>query len=161
MNGTREGAIGRAHASYDDGHYLAALRDAGVEVPGEMSVLSFDDDECLAYLEVPVASVQTQAEPDGHQGGADGGEEFEDQAGEQRDPQGGQRSRADLFARGGHGPLVVGGPAKGPEQRQALHQRVEAVAEALEAGQPAPDRGRGVRPDQPGQDRRDHQGQRS
>jgi DNA-binding LacI/PurR family transcriptional regulator len=36
---------------------LAALRDAGVEVPGEMSVVSFDDDECLAYLEVPVASV--------------------------------------------------------------------------------------------------------
>jgi DNA-binding LacI/PurR family transcriptional regulator len=36
---------------------LAALREAGVEVPGEMSVVSFDDDECLAYLEVPVASV--------------------------------------------------------------------------------------------------------
>src|ERR1700733_10837191 len=36
---------------------LAALRDAGIEVPGEMSVVSFDDDECLAYLEVPVASV--------------------------------------------------------------------------------------------------------
>ena len=36
---------------------LAALREAGVEVPGEMSVVSFDDDECLAYLEVPVASI--------------------------------------------------------------------------------------------------------
>jgi DNA-binding LacI/PurR family transcriptional regulator len=35
----------------------AALRDAGVEVPGEMSVVSFDEDECLAYLEVPVTSV--------------------------------------------------------------------------------------------------------
>ena len=36
---------------------MAALRDAGVEVPGEMSVVSFDEDECLAYLEVPVTSV--------------------------------------------------------------------------------------------------------
>jgi LacI family transcriptional regulator len=36
---------------------LAALRDAGVQVPGEMSVVSFDEDECLAYLEVPVTSV--------------------------------------------------------------------------------------------------------
>ena len=36
---------------------LAALREAGVEVPGEMSVVSFDDDECLSYLEVPVASI--------------------------------------------------------------------------------------------------------
>ena len=36
---------------------MAALREAGVEVPGEMSVVSFDDDECLAYLEVPVTSV--------------------------------------------------------------------------------------------------------
>jgi LacI family transcriptional regulator len=35
----------------------AALRDAGVGVPGEMSVVSFDEDECLAYLEVPVTSV--------------------------------------------------------------------------------------------------------
>jgi LacI family transcriptional regulator len=35
----------------------AALRDAGVEVPGEMSVVSFDEDECLAYLGVPVTSV--------------------------------------------------------------------------------------------------------
>ncbi len=36
---------------------LAALRDAGVAVPGDMSVVSFDEDECLAYLEVPVTSV--------------------------------------------------------------------------------------------------------
>jgi DNA-binding LacI/PurR family transcriptional regulator len=35
----------------------AALREAGVEVPGEMSVVSFDDDECLAFLDVPVTSV--------------------------------------------------------------------------------------------------------
>jgi LacI family transcriptional regulator len=35
----------------------AALRDAGVEVPGEMSVVSFDEDECLAYLDVPVTSI--------------------------------------------------------------------------------------------------------
>jgi LacI family transcriptional regulator len=36
---------------------LAALRDAGVSVPGEVSVVSFDEDECLAFLEVPVTSV--------------------------------------------------------------------------------------------------------
>jgi LacI family transcriptional regulator len=36
---------------------LAALREAGVSVPGEMSVVSFDEDECLAFLEVPVTSV--------------------------------------------------------------------------------------------------------
>ncbi len=36
---------------------LAALRQADVPVPGAMSVVSFDDDECLAYLEVPVTSV--------------------------------------------------------------------------------------------------------
>jgi DNA-binding LacI/PurR family transcriptional regulator len=36
---------------------LAALRDAGVPVPGAMSVVSFDEDECLAFLEVPVTSV--------------------------------------------------------------------------------------------------------
>jgi DNA-binding LacI/PurR family transcriptional regulator len=35
----------------------AALRQAGVDVPGEMSVVSFDDDECLAFLDVPVSSV--------------------------------------------------------------------------------------------------------
>jgi LacI family transcriptional regulator len=36
---------------------LAALRAARVEVPGQMSVVSFDEDECLAFLEVPVTSV--------------------------------------------------------------------------------------------------------
>jgi LacI family transcriptional regulator len=36
---------------------LAALRDAGVSVPDEVSVVSFDEDECLAFLDVPVTSV--------------------------------------------------------------------------------------------------------
>jgi len=36
---------------------LAALRDAGAGVPGDVSVVSFDEDECLAFLEVPVTSV--------------------------------------------------------------------------------------------------------
>jgi LacI family transcriptional regulator len=36
---------------------LAALRDAGVSVPADVSVVSFDEDECLAFLEVPVTSV--------------------------------------------------------------------------------------------------------
>jgi LacI family transcriptional regulator len=36
---------------------LAALRHAGVSVPGEVSVVSFDEDECLAFLDVPVTSV--------------------------------------------------------------------------------------------------------
>jgi len=36
---------------------LAALRQQGVAVPGAMSVVSFDEDECLAFLEVPVTSV--------------------------------------------------------------------------------------------------------
>jgi LacI family transcriptional regulator len=36
---------------------LAAFREAGVAVPAEMSVVSFDEDECLAFLEVPVTSV--------------------------------------------------------------------------------------------------------
>ena len=36
---------------------MAALRDAGVAVPEQMSVVSFDEDECLAFLEVPVTSV--------------------------------------------------------------------------------------------------------
>jgi DNA-binding LacI/PurR family transcriptional regulator len=36
---------------------MAALRDSGVGVPAEMSVVSFDEDECLAFLEVPVTSV--------------------------------------------------------------------------------------------------------
>ena len=36
---------------------LAALRQAKVAVPAAMSVLSFDEDECLAFLDVPVTSV--------------------------------------------------------------------------------------------------------
>jgi DNA-binding LacI/PurR family transcriptional regulator len=36
---------------------LAALRHTGVGVPSQMSVVSFDEDECLAFLEVPVTSV--------------------------------------------------------------------------------------------------------
>jgi LacI family transcriptional regulator len=36
---------------------LGALRQAGVSVPGGMSVVSFDEDQCLAYLDVPVTSV--------------------------------------------------------------------------------------------------------
>ena len=36
---------------------LAALRSRGVGVPDAMSVLSFDEDECLAFLEVPVTAI--------------------------------------------------------------------------------------------------------
>jgi DNA-binding LacI/PurR family transcriptional regulator len=36
---------------------MSALRTAGVDIPGEMSVVSFDEDECLAFLDVPVTSV--------------------------------------------------------------------------------------------------------
>ena len=36
---------------------LAALRQSGIGVPARMSVVSFDEDECLAFLEVPVTSV--------------------------------------------------------------------------------------------------------
>jgi LacI family transcriptional regulator len=36
---------------------LAGLRAASVPVPEAMSVVSFDEDECLAFLEVPVTSV--------------------------------------------------------------------------------------------------------
>jgi DNA-binding LacI/PurR family transcriptional regulator len=36
---------------------IAALRDAGVRMPGEVSLVSFDEDECLAFLDVPVTSV--------------------------------------------------------------------------------------------------------
>ena len=36
---------------------MAALRQAGIGVPEAMSVVSFDEDECLAYLDVPVTSV--------------------------------------------------------------------------------------------------------
>jgi LacI family transcriptional regulator len=36
---------------------MAALRAAGVPVPEAMSLVSFDEDECLAFLDVPVTSV--------------------------------------------------------------------------------------------------------
>lgn len=36
---------------------LAAFRSAGASVPGTVSVVSFDEDECLAFLEVPITSV--------------------------------------------------------------------------------------------------------
>jgi len=36
---------------------VAALRSAGVPVPEAMSLVSFDEDECLAFLDVPVTSV--------------------------------------------------------------------------------------------------------
>jgi LacI family transcriptional regulator len=36
---------------------LGALRQAGIGVPAGMSVVSFDEDECLPYLDVPVTSV--------------------------------------------------------------------------------------------------------
>ncbi len=36
---------------------MGALRDAGVAVPTTMSLVSFDEDECLAFLDVPVTSV--------------------------------------------------------------------------------------------------------
>jgi LacI family transcriptional regulator len=36
---------------------LAALRSAGVSVPGQMSVVSLDEDECLAFMDVPVTSI--------------------------------------------------------------------------------------------------------
>ena len=36
---------------------MAALRAAGVAVPADMSLVSFDEDECLAFLDVPVTSV--------------------------------------------------------------------------------------------------------
>jgi DNA-binding LacI/PurR family transcriptional regulator len=36
---------------------MSALRTSGVDIPGDMSVVSFDEDECLAFLDVPVTSV--------------------------------------------------------------------------------------------------------
>ena len=36
---------------------LAALRDASIAVPAAVSLVSFDEDESLAYLDVPVTSV--------------------------------------------------------------------------------------------------------
>ncbi len=36
---------------------MGALREKGIAMPAEMSLVSFDEDECLAYLDVPVTSV--------------------------------------------------------------------------------------------------------
>ena len=36
---------------------LAALRNARIAVPGAVSLVSFDEDESLAYLDVPVTSI--------------------------------------------------------------------------------------------------------
>jgi DNA-binding LacI/PurR family transcriptional regulator len=36
---------------------LKALREAGANVPSDISVVSFDEDQCLAFLEVPIVSV--------------------------------------------------------------------------------------------------------
>ena len=36
---------------------MAALRAAGLAAPADMSVVSLDEDECLAFLDVPVTSV--------------------------------------------------------------------------------------------------------
>ena len=36
---------------------LAALRDARIAVPGAVSLVSLDEDESLAYLDVPVTSI--------------------------------------------------------------------------------------------------------
>jgi LacI family transcriptional regulator len=54
--GPRPTACGVGHLTQLFG-VMAALRAAGVEVPGDMSVVSFDEDQCLAYLAVPVSSV--------------------------------------------------------------------------------------------------------
>jgi len=36
---------------------MGALRTAQISVPGQMSLVSFDEDECLAFLEVPITSI--------------------------------------------------------------------------------------------------------
>ena len=36
---------------------MAALRAVGLSVPDDMSLISLDEDECLAFLDVPVTSV--------------------------------------------------------------------------------------------------------
>jgi LacI family transcriptional regulator len=54
--GPRPTACGVGHLTQLFG-VMAALRAAGVKVPGDMSVVSFDEDQCLAFLEVPVSSV--------------------------------------------------------------------------------------------------------
>jgi DNA-binding LacI/PurR family transcriptional regulator len=39
-----------------------ALREVGAAVPGEMSLVSFDEDDCLGFLDVPVTSVSMPLE---------------------------------------------------------------------------------------------------
>jgi LacI family transcriptional regulator len=56
QRGPRPTACGVGHLTQLFG-VMAALRAAGVEVPADMSVVSFDEDQCLAYLDVPVSSV--------------------------------------------------------------------------------------------------------
>lgn len=41
---------------------LKALRDAGASVPGDMSMISFDEDDCLGFLDVAVTSVSMPLE---------------------------------------------------------------------------------------------------
>jgi LacI family transcriptional regulator len=41
---------------------LKALRDAGASVPDDMSMISFDEDDCLGYLDVAVTSVSMPLE---------------------------------------------------------------------------------------------------
>lgn len=41
---------------------LKALRELGADVPGDMSLISFDEDDCLGFLEVPVTSVRMPLE---------------------------------------------------------------------------------------------------
>jgi LacI family transcriptional regulator len=41
---------------------MKALRERGASVPGDMSLISFDEDDCLGYLEVPVTSVSMPLE---------------------------------------------------------------------------------------------------
>jgi DNA-binding LacI/PurR family transcriptional regulator len=37
---------------------MKALREVGASVPGDVSLISFDEDDCLGFLEVPVTSVR-------------------------------------------------------------------------------------------------------
>jgi LacI family transcriptional regulator len=41
---------------------LKALREAGAAVPADMSIISFDEDACLAFLDVPITSVSMPLE---------------------------------------------------------------------------------------------------
>jgi len=36
---------------------VKALRESGLDVPGDISLVSFDEDQCLGYLDVPVTSI--------------------------------------------------------------------------------------------------------